>query len=94
MKFITAIIQPHELEAVQRELETVEVNLMTVTSVVGQKHQKDIHAICQGADKVSCLLNKIRLDITINEDFVEPTIAAIIKGAHIDGASEGRIFVD
>ena len=57
MKFITAIIQPHELEAVQRELDAVEVNLMTVTSVVGQKRQKDNNTIVSGTDQVSCVLN-------------------------------------
>ena len=40
MKFITAIIQPNKLEAVKRELEAVEVNLMTVTSVVEPRRHK------------------------------------------------------
>ncbi|PKN18299.1 MAG: transcriptional regulator [Deltaproteobacteria bacterium HGW-Deltaproteobacteria-6] len=93
MKFITAIIQPHRLDAVKKELETVEVNLMTVTSIARSGRQKNVMEICRGAGRSSGLLNKIRLDITINEGSVEPAIEAIVKGAHIDATGEDRIFV-
>lgn len=93
MRFITVIIQPHKLEAVKRELESVEVNLMTVTSLVDPGQQKNVTEISRGAVPAGGLLNKIRLEITINEDFVEPTIEAIVKGAHIDAFGEDKIFV-
>ena len=48
MKLITAIIQPHKLEAVKKELEAVDVNLMTVTNVVGQGRQKGVTEIYRG----------------------------------------------
>ncbi|MEE9911281.1 MAG: transcriptional regulator [Deltaproteobacteria bacterium] len=93
MKFITAIIQARQLEAVQRELAAVEVSLMTVTSLAGPKRQNNVTEICRSADKAGGLLARIRLDITINEDFVEPTIEAIVKGTHLDAAGEDRIFI-
>jgi nitrogen regulatory protein P-II 2 len=93
MKLIIAIIQPHKLDAVKRELEAVDVNLMTVTNVLGQGRQKGLTEIYRGAKEAGGLLNKVRLDIAVNEDFVEPTIKAIIKGAHTGDVGDGKIFV-
>ena len=95
MKLIVAIIQPHRLEEVKQELEAVEVNLMTVSNVLGQGRQKGYTEIYRGAKEVGGLLRKVRLDIAVNEDFVEPTIAAINKGARTGGGKvgDGKIFV-
>ncbi len=93
MKLVIAIIQPHKLEAVKRELEAVEVNLMTVTNVLGQGRQKGVTEIYRGAREAGGLLNKVRLDIAVNEDFVEPTIDAVTRGAHIGSVGDGKIFV-
>jgi len=93
MKLIIAIIQPHKLDAVKTELEAVHVNLMTVTNVVGQGRQKGLTEIYRGAKEAGGLLNKLRLDIAVNEDFVEPTIKAITKGAHTGSVGDGKIFV-
>ncbi len=95
MKYIVAIIQPHRLEEVKQALEAVDVNLMTVTNVLGQGRQKGFTEIYRGAREVGGLLRKVRLDIAVNEEFVEPTIAAINKGARTaEGkVGDGKIFV-
>jgi nitrogen regulatory protein P-II 1 len=93
MKLIIAIIQPHKLEAVKRELEAVDVNLMTVTNVLGQGRQKGITEIYRGAKEAGGLINKVRLDIAVNESFVEPAITAINKGARTGSLGDGKIFV-
>ena len=93
MKLIIAIIQPHKLDAVKRELEAVGVNLMTVTSVLGQGRQKGHTEIYRGAKEAGGLLTKTRLDIAVNEDFVAPAIKAITKGAHTGDVGDGKIFV-
>src|SRR5450759_913793 len=93
MKLIITIIQPHKLEAVKKALEDVDVNLMTVTNVLGQGRQKGHTEIYRGAKEAGGLLNKVRLDIAVNEDFVEPTIAAITKGAHSGEVGDGKIFI-
>jgi len=93
MKLIIAIIQPHKLDAVKQALEDVDVNLMTVTNVLGQGRQKGHTEIYRGAKEAGGLLNKVRLDIAVNEDFVEPTIKAITKGAHSGKVGDGKIFV-
>ncbi len=93
MKLVIAIIQPHKLEAVKRELEAVDVNLMTVTNVVGQGRQKGVTEVYRGAKEAGGLLNKVRLDIAVNEAFVEPTIDAVTRGAHTGSVGGGKIFV-
>jgi nitrogen regulatory protein P-II 2 len=93
MKLIIAIIQPHKLDSVKEALEDVDVNLMTVTNVLGQGRQKGHTEIYRGAKEAGGLLNKVRLDIVVNEDFAEPTIKAITKGAHTGDVGDGKIFV-
>ena len=93
MKLIIAIIQPHKLDSVKTALENVDVHLMTVTNVLGQGRQKGLTEIYRGAKEAGGLLNKVRLDIAVNEDFVEPTIEAITKGAHTGDVGDGKIFV-
>jgi nitrogen regulatory protein P-II 1 len=93
MKLIIAIIPPHKLDSVKAALEDVDVNLMTVTNVLGQGRQKGHTEIYRGAKEAGGLLNKVRLDIAVNEDFVEPTISAITKGARTGDVGDGKIFV-
>ena len=93
MKLIIAIIPPHKLYSVKTALEDVDVHLMTVTNVLGQGRQKGVTEIYRGAKEAGGLLNKIRLDIAVNEDYVEPAIAAITKGAHTGEVGDGKIFV-
>ena len=93
MKYIVAIIQPHKLEEVMKSLEDIEVNLVTVTSVLGRGRQKGLTEVYRGAVEVGSLLKKIKLEIAVNEDFVEPTIEAIAKGARTGELGDGKIFV-
>ena len=93
MKLIIAIIPPHKLDSVKAALENVDVNLMTVTNVLGQGRQKGHTEIYRGAKEAGGLLNKVRLDIAVNENFVEPAITAITKGAHTGDVGDGKIFV-
>lgn len=93
MKYIIAIIQPHKLEEVKEALENVGVNLITVSPVLGRGRQKGLTEVYRGAKEVGGLLKKVKLEIAVNEDFVEPTIGAIIKGAHTGEIGDGKIFV-
>jgi len=93
MKLIIAIIQPDKLEEVKDELYKAEVNLITASEVLGHGRQKGITEIYRGAKETGNLLRKIRLEIAVNENFVEPTIKAIIKGAKTGEIGDGKIFV-
>jgi len=93
MKLIIAIIQPHKLEEVKAELYKVEVNLITVSEVLGHGRQKGVAEVYRGHKETGNLLRKIRLEIAVNENFVEPTIKAIIKGAKTGETGDGKIFI-
>jgi nitrogen regulatory protein P-II 2 len=93
MKYIVAIIQPHRLEQVKEELYKVEVNLITVSEVLGHGRQMGITEIYRGVKEKENFLKKLRLDIAVNDSFVQPTIDAIIKGAKTGVVGDGKIFV-
>ena len=93
MKLIIAIIQPYKLEEVKEELYKAEVNLITVSEVLGHGRQKGVTEIYRGAKETGNLLKKLRLEIAVNDNFVEPTIKAIVKGAKSGETGDGRIFV-
>ena len=93
MKYIVAIIQPHKLEEVKKALVEIEVNLMTVSDVLGCGRQQGITEVYRGVKEVGNLLKKVKLEIAVNEDFVEPTIEAITKGARTGEIGDGKIFI-
>lgn len=93
MKYIVAIIKPHKLEAVKAELEKEEVNLMTVIDALGCGRQKGVTEVYRGVKEVGNLLRKVKLEIAVNDDFLERTISAIIRGAREEEIGDGKIFV-
>jgi nitrogen regulatory protein P-II 2 len=93
MKLIIAIIKPDRLEAVKQELYKANVNLITVNEVLGHGRQMGITEVYRGVKEMGNLLRKVRLEIAVNEDFVEPTIKAIVKGARTGETGDGKIFV-
>lgn len=96
MKLIIAIIQPTQLEAVKAALTEVEVSRLTVMDVQGFGRQKGHTEVYRGHEIAVTLLRKVQLQIAVNEEFVQPTIDAIIKGGRTgkSGAiGDGKIFV-
>jgi nitrogen regulatory protein P-II 2 len=93
MKLIIAYIQPHKLVDVKRTLYKAEVFKMSVTNTLGCGQQKGYHESYRGVDMEVNLLKKVRLEIAVNEDFVERTIKAIIEGAKTGNIGDGKIFV-
>lgn len=93
MKLIIAIIQPHKLEEVKQALYKAEVNLITVSEVLGHGRQMGVTEVYRGYKETGNLLRKVRLEIAVNDNFVEPTVNAIIKGAKTGETGDGKIFV-
>ena len=93
MKLITAYIQPHKLNDVKRALYQAEVHKMSVTNALGCGAQKGYHESYRGVPFEVNLLKKVRLEIAVNEDFVEKTVDAIIGGARTGQIGDGKIFV-
>jgi len=93
MKLIIAIIQPYKLEAVKEELYKAQVNLITVSEVLGHGRQMGVAEVYRGAKETGNLLRKVRLEIAVNDNFVEPTISAISRGAKTGETGDGKIFI-
>jgi nitrogen regulatory protein P-II 2 len=93
MKMIIAIIKPDRLEAVKQELYKADVNLITVTEVLGHGRQMGITEVYRGVKEMGNLLRKIQIVIAVNDDFVEPTIKAIVKGGQTGEIGDGKVFV-
>lgn len=93
MKMIIAIIQPHRLEEVKEALYEADINLMTVSEVLGHGRQLGVTEIYRGVKESGNLLRKIRLEIAVNDNFLDPTIKAIVKGAKTGELGDGKIFV-
>ncbi len=93
MKYVIAIIQPDRLDEVLKRLEEKEVHLVTVSDVVGRGRQKGIAEVYRGHKEKGSLLKKVKLEIAVNEAFVEPTISAIVDGAKTGQIGDGKIFV-
>ena len=93
MKLIIAYIQPHKLNDVKQALYKAEVFKMSVTNALGCGAQKGYHESYRGVPFEVNLLKKVRLEIAVNEDFVEKTIDAIIEGARTGQIGDGKILV-
>lgn len=93
MKLVIALIQPHKLPDVKKALQEVNVNLMTVTTALGAGRQKGYTEAYRGVIYEVKLLKKVQLEIAVNDDYVEPTINAIIRGARTGNIGDGKIFV-
>ncbi len=93
MKLITAFIQPHKLNNVKQELFKEKIYKLSVTNALGCGQQKGYTESYRGVDIEVNLLKKIRLEIAVNEAFVEPTIKAIIEGSRSGEIGDGKIFV-
>ena len=93
MKLIIAYIQPEQLNEVKQALYEKDIFKMSVTNALGCGQQKGYHETYRGADIEVNLLKKVRMEIAVNTEFVEPTIEAIIAGARTGNIGDGKIFV-
>ena len=93
MKLIIAYIQPEKLNDVKQELYKAKIYRMSVTNALGCGSQKGYQESYRGAVSEVNLLKKVRLEIAVNDEFTEPTIKAIIKGAQTGNIGDGKVFV-
>ncbi len=90
MKLIVAMIQPHKLPDVKKALFAADVHKMTVTNVLGCGQQKGFSETYRGVVHQVNLLKKVRIEIAVNEEFVKPTVDAIISGARSGNIGDGK----
>ena len=94
MKLVIAVIQPEELPAIKEELLKRNIYKFTVTNARGQGKEIPVQEVYRGISHEITLLKKVRLEIAVNDEFVEPTVDAITTVAKKDGdKGRGKIFV-
>lgn len=95
MKLITAIIREIQLDKVREALITAEITRITVSRVSGNGQQR-IEEMYRGQRIVPDLIPKIKIEIAVNDAFVEVTVDAILKSARTNGegsVGDGKIFI-
>ena len=95
MKMIVAIIRPEKLEAVQIALGEREIYLMTASDVRGCGRQRGYTEQFRGGSGIIRLLSKVKLEIAVNDEFVEPAVQAILSAARSNPGriGDGKIFI-
>ena len=93
MKYIVAIIQPDRLDDVLDILEKKEIHLVTVSNVMGRGRQKGISEVYRSHKEGGSLLKKVKVEVAVNEEYVQPTVEAIQSAARTGAVGDGKIFV-
>jgi len=93
MKYVIAIIQPDRLDEVLDRLTEAKIHLVTVSNALGRGRQKGISEVYRSHKETGSLLKKVKLEIGINDDYVQPALDAIVGGAQSGQIGDGKIFV-
>jgi nitrogen regulatory protein P-II 1 len=93
MKKIEAIIKPFKLDEVKEALQELGVQGMTVGEVKGYGRQKGHTELYRGAEYVVDFLPKIKIEVAVSDDLLEPAIDALVNAARTGRIGDGKIFV-
>ena len=93
MKLLVAVIKPFKLDEVRESLSEVGVQGITVTEVKGFGRQKGHTELYRGAEYVVDFLPKVKIEVAVDDDQLDPAIEAISKSAHTGKIGDGKIFV-
>ena len=93
MKRVDAIIKPFKLDEVKERLERIGVRGVTVAEVKGFGRQRGHTELYRGAEYVVDFLPKIQVSVLVPDDQLDPTVDAILEGAHTGRIGDGKIFV-
>jgi nitrogen regulatory protein P-II 1 len=93
MKLVTAVIKPHQLDAVKEALHAMGVSGMTVGEVQGYGRQKGHTEVYRGAEYTVEFLPKIRIDVLIDEIDVEKVVDAVVAAARTGKIGDGKVWV-
>jgi nitrogen regulatory protein PII len=93
MKKIEAIIKPFKLEEVKDALGEIGIEGMTVSEVKGFGRQKGHTEIYRGSEYTVDFLPKIKVELVVGDNQMEPAVAAIIKAAKTGKIGDGKVFI-
>ena len=93
MKKVEAIIKPFKLDEVKEALQDVGIQGLSVVEVKGFGRQKGHTELYRGAEYVVDFLPKVKIEVVLSDEQVEPAVEAIIAAAKTDKIGDGKIFV-
>lgn len=93
MKKIEAIIKPFKLDEVKEALHEVGIQGITITEAKGFGRQKGHTELYRGAEYVVDFLPKVKIEVIIPDDLVDPSIEAISGAAATGRIGDGKIFI-
>jgi len=93
MKLVTAIIKPFKLDDVREALSDIGVQGITATEVKGFGRQKGHTELYRGAEYVVDFLPKVKIEIALKDELLDPAVEAITKAANTGKIGDGKIFV-
>ena len=93
MKKIEAIIKPFKLDEVKEALQDLGVQGMTVIEAKGYGRQKGHTELYRGAEYVIDFLPKIKIEVVVADDQLQPALDAIVAAARTGRIGDGKIFV-
>jgi nitrogen regulatory protein P-II 1 len=93
MTKVEAIIQPSKFEAVKEVLTEIGIQGMTISDVRGHGRQKGHTEVYRGREYSVDLLPKIKLELVLADDMVDPVVDAIVKTASTGKIGDGKIFL-
>ncbi|MGB0459214.1 MAG: P-II family nitrogen regulator [Porticoccaceae bacterium] len=93
MKMVTAIIKPFKLDEVREALGELGVTGVTVTEVKGFGRQKGHTELYRGAEYVVDFLPKVKVEVALADEQVDPAVEAITAAAQTGKIGDGKIFI-
>jgi nitrogen regulatory protein PII len=93
MKLVTAVIKPHQLEAVKESLQALGVAGLTVTEVQGYGRQKGHTEVYRGAEYTVEFLPKLKVEVVTDELEVEKVVDAVVNAARTGAIGDGKVWV-
>lgn len=93
MKMIVAIVQPNKLNHIKKLLYESQINRFTVEDCYGHSDEDRIIETYRGVEMEVDLMKKVRIQIAVNDEFVDKAVQSILQGGKTGKIGDGKIFV-
>ena len=93
MKKVEAIIKPFKLDEVKEALQEIGVQGLSVLEAKGFGRQKGHTELYRGAEYVVDFLPKVKIEVVVDDNLLDQTVAAITAAARTGKIGDGKIFV-
>jgi nitrogen regulatory protein P-II 1 len=93
LKLVIGIVRPEKANDVMEALYRAEVRGLSMSRVQGHGGELDRVETYRGTTVQMALSEKVRFEVAVSDDFVDPTVDALCNGARTGDVGDGKIFV-